>query len=72
MKFKELHKNVMKDNGLPEGLEKRGFIVPGYGGQVVVNNNDFFISELGQRVVSLEWFLSRDKNPVTPEQLAAC
>jgi len=53
----------MKDNGLPEGLEKRGFIVPGQN-QVVVNNNDYYISELGQRVISLDWFLSRDHSTV--------
>ena len=67
LKFKELHKNVMKDNGIPD-LEKRGFIMPGQS-QVVVNNTDFFINELGQRVVSLDWFLSRDNKPVTEEEL---
>jgi len=38
-------------------------------GELVVNENDNFIPELGQRVVSLEWFLSRHNEPVTDEQV---
>lgn len=66
IKFKEFHKKVMNDNGIP-ALEKRGFIQPGTN-QIVINKNEEFIDELGRTVVSLDWFLSRDNNPVILEE----
>lgn len=57
----------MDDSGLPS-LEKRGFIRPGYS-ELVLNSNDHIIPELVRRVVTLDWFLSRDSAPVTEDQL---
>ncbi len=34
-----------------------------------MNQNDNFITELGQKAVSLEWFLSRHSNIVSEEEL---
>ena len=57
----------MQDNGIPS-LEKRGYIAPGQK-TMIVNNNESFIPELGTRVVGLEWFLSRDSQPIPDEKL---
>ena len=57
----------MQDNGIPT-LEKRGYVAPGQK-TMIVNNNDNFIPELGTRVVGLDWYLSRDSQPIPEEKL---
>ena len=36
---------------------------------MIVNNNDNFIPELGSRVVGIDWYLSRDSQPISDEKL---
>ena len=36
---------------------------------MIVNNNDNFIPELGSRVVGVDWYLSRDSQPIPDEKL---
>ena len=36
---------------------------------MIVNNNDNFIPELGSRVVGVDWYLSRDSQPISDEKL---
>ncbi len=53
---------MLNDNGIPT-LRKRGYLLPG-SSEIINNDNNDFIKELGDQVVGLDWFLSLDnKNP---------
>ena len=57
----------MKDTGI-SNLEKRGYIAPGQN-IMMTNNNDEFIPALGTKVVGQDWYLSRNSQPITDEDL---
>eukprot|EP00347_Sterkiella_histriomuscorum_P000315 403376352 len=60
-KFRDWHKQILNDTGLPQ-LQKRHYMLPGQS-QPVENNNKDFIQELGEKYISMDWFLGKSQNP---------
>ena len=63
-KYREWHKQVLNDTGMPN-LQKRVYMMPG--SQPVENHNKDFMPEMGERIISLEWFLGKTNDPFIKE-----
>ncbi|CDW82634.1 UNKNOWN [Stylonychia lemnae] len=63
-KYREWHKQVLNDTGMPN-LQKRVYMMPG--SQPIANHNKDFIPEMGEKIISLEWFLGRTNDPFIKE-----